>query len=74
MSDARARSGRGLPIVGDGEGSARGARSEPAPVAPSRDIRDEDLFALDAGIPHRVRAPRGGIFLLTVAVAVRAAE
>jgi len=32
------------------------------------------LFALDAGIPHRVRAPRGGIFLLTVAVAVRAAE
>ena len=30
------------------------------------------LFALDAGIPHRVRAPDGGIFLLTVAV--RAAE
>lgn len=26
------------------------------------------LFALDAGIPHRVRAPGGGVFLLTVAV------
>ena len=26
------------------------------------------LFALDAGIAHRVRAPRGGVFLLTVAV------
>jgi quercetin dioxygenase-like cupin family protein len=26
------------------------------------------LFALDAGIPHRVRAPEGGVFLLTVAV------
>ena len=25
------------------------------------------LFALDAGIPHRVRSPGGGVFLLTVA-------
>ena len=27
------------------------------------------LFALDAGIVHSVRAPQGGVFLLTVAVA-----
>ncbi|MDB4887885.1 MAG: hypothetical protein JWN79_3323 [Gemmatimonadetes bacterium] len=27
------------------------------------------LFALDTGIVHRVRAPEGGVFLLTVAVA-----
>ncbi len=30
------------------------------------------LFALDAGVTHSVRAPEGGLFLLTVSVEARA--